>query len=89
MAGCGKTTQIYALISSLLSKEKLNGDSIYNFKYDSFEFDNKTYFYKESQYIFEFNPIEMFNNDFIFIQQFLIDYIIKYNKQLLSNKHGQ
>lgn len=67
--GCGKTTQLYALIASMYGK------TVYNFKYIEYECNKKIVYYKKSKYIIEFNPIEMNNNDYNFIQSFIIDYI--------------
>lgn len=67
--GCGKTTQLYALLSSFYGK------TVYNFKYIEYECNKKIVYYKKSKYIIEFNPIELNNNDYYFIQSFIIDYI--------------
>jgi len=61
----GKTTQIYALLASILDKK------VYDLKNVVFEEDRKVINYKSSIYHIEIDPTQLGSNDRFFIQSFL------------------
>ena len=65
----GKTTQIYALLASILDKK------IYDIKNVVFEEDRKSIPYKSSIYHIEINPLNMGSNEKLFIHSFLKTYV--------------
>jgi hypothetical protein len=66
---CGKTTQIYAFLASLLDKK------VYDLKNNVYEEDRKTLNYKSSIYHIEINATGLGSNEKIFIQSLLKSYV--------------
>jgi len=64
----GKTTKIYALLSSIFDKK------VYDLKNISFEEDKKIIIYKASIYHIEIDPINLSSNERLFISSFLKPY---------------
>lgn len=62
---CGKTTQIYAFLATVLNRK------VYDLKNMTFEEDRKTINYKASIYHIEIDPVILGSNDKFFIQNFL------------------
>jgi hypothetical protein len=67
--GSGKTTKIYALLSSILDKR------VYDLKNMIFEEDRKSMPYKASIFHIEINPISLGSNEKLFIHSFLKTYV--------------
>jgi len=65
----GKTTKIYALLSTIFDKK------VYDLKNITFEEDRKTIIYRTSIYHIEINPITLGSNEKIFISSFLKQYV--------------
>jgi replication factor C subunit 3/5 len=65
----GKSTKIYAFLSSILDKK------IYDLKNCIFEDDKKQMNYKSSIYHIEFSPLNLGSNEKLFIHSFLKSYI--------------
>lgn len=66
---CGKTTKIYAFLSTILDKK------VYDLKTVEFQEDKKVMIYKSSIYHIEVNPITLGSNEKLFIQSFLKSYV--------------
>ena len=80
LPGCGKTTQIYAFLASILDNR------IYDIKNIYFEDDKKIIAYKSSIYHIEIDPISLGSNEKIFIHNFLKSYVETKNIGLSINK---
>lgn len=65
----GKTTQIYALLATIMNDKR-----VYDLKNAVFEEDRKSICYKTSMYHIEIDPIQLGSNDKFFIQNFLKSY---------------
>ena len=91
--GCGKTTKIYALLSSMFGK------GVYDLKNIEYEEDRKTIIYRASIYHIEINTVTLGSNEKLFIGSFLKTYsetrniglnipkiILIKNADLLSNQ---
>jgi len=66
---CGKTTKIYALLSTIFDKK------VYDLKNITFEEDRKSMIYKSSIYHIEINPITLGSNEKLFVSSFLKKYV--------------
>jgi hypothetical protein len=64
----GKTTKIYALLSSIFDKK------VYDLKNIVFEEEKKTMIYKSSIYHIEIDPVHLSSNEKLFISSFLKSY---------------
>jgi hypothetical protein len=64
----GKTTKIYALLSSIFDKK------VYDLKNVVYEEDKKTMIYKSSMYHIEVDPVNLSSNEKLFISSFLKSY---------------
>jgi DNA polymerase III delta prime subunit len=93
LPGSGKTTKIYALLSSIFGK------NVYDLKNIEYEEDRKTMIYRASVYHIEINTITLGSNEKLFIGSFLKTYsetkniglnipkiILIKNADLLSNQ---
>lgn len=67
--GCGKTTQIYALLCSILDKR------VYNLKNNEVELEKRIFKFKSSIYHLEIDCLELLNNERIFFNNYLKEYI--------------
>ena len=65
----GKTTKIYALLSTIFNKK------VYDLKNITFEEDRKSMIYKSSIYHIEINPITLGSNEKLFVSSFLKKYV--------------
>jgi hypothetical protein len=68
--GCGKTTKIYALLSSIL-----NTKDIYAIKSAIYEEDRKEIHYRYSPYHIEFSPLDLSSYESVFVMGFLKEYV--------------
>lgn len=68
--GCGKTTKIYALLSSIL-----NTKDIYAIKQAIYEEDRKEIHYRYSPYHIEFSPLDLSSYESVFVMGFLKEYV--------------
>ena len=65
----GKTTQIYAMLSSFFD------DKVYNSKHNTIEIEKRVFKFRSSIYHIEIDCIDLLNNEKIFIQQYLKEYV--------------
>lgn len=68
--GCGKTTKIYALLSSILQTK-----DIYAIKSAIYEEDRKEIHYRFSPYHIEFSPLDLSSYESVFVMGFLKEYV--------------
>jgi hypothetical protein len=68
--GCGKTTQIYSFLASLLKTK-----DIYSIQSAIYEEDRKEIHYRYSPYHIEFSPLDLSSYESIFVMGFLKEYV--------------